>query len=130
MSNDLRSKVIRLAHQNPALRADLLPLLKEAGCEKLPEGGMRDNCEAKVEEGKEDSDKKAAKAPAKLKGKKLDALISKTYSVLGNGVTINMMDISKIYNDALKAYEGAGTPEEADKALEEALKTSIAKYKI
>jgi hypothetical protein len=221
MSNDLRSKVIRLAHANPALRADLLPLLKEAagvkitnkqlnnyyamkqggpsandgyniqeygmtyeqfraigrleeemggadsasqfnrflagakinltrasqsdidalakalakkplraaGCEKLPEGGMRDNCEAKVEEG-EKADKKAAKAPAKLKGKKLDALISKTYSVLGNGVTINMMDISKIYNDALKAYEGAGTPEEATEALEKAMKTSIAKHKI
>lgn len=30
MSNSLRSKVIRLAHQNPALRADLLPLLKTA----------------------------------------------------------------------------------------------------
>jgi len=28
MSNDLRSKVIRLAHQNPALRPHLLPLLK------------------------------------------------------------------------------------------------------
>ena len=32
MSNDLRSKVIRLAHQNPALRPHLLPLLaKQAG---------------------------------------------------------------------------------------------------
>lgn len=61
MSNDLRTKLIRLAHQNPALRADLLPLLKEAGCEKLPEGGMRDNCEAKVEEG-EKADKKASSA--------------------------------------------------------------------
>lgn len=28
---DLRSKIIRLAHQNPALRPHLLPLLKEAG---------------------------------------------------------------------------------------------------
>ena len=26
---------------------------KKAGCEKLPEGGMRENCEKKVEEGKE-----------------------------------------------------------------------------
>jgi len=57
MSN-LRSKLIRLAHANPELRAQILPLLKEAGCEKLPEGGMRDNCEKKKEEGKE-SDKKA-----------------------------------------------------------------------
>jgi len=34
---------------------------KEAGCEKLPEGGMRDNCEKKVEEGKK-SDKSEKKA--------------------------------------------------------------------
>lgn len=33
MSNDLRTKLIRLAHQNPDIRADLLPLLKEAGWE-------------------------------------------------------------------------------------------------
>ena len=31
MSNSLRSKVIRLAHANPALRPHLLPLLKTAG---------------------------------------------------------------------------------------------------
>jgi hypothetical protein len=35
MSNTLRSKVIRLAHQNPELRPHLLPLLKE-GAEKYP----------------------------------------------------------------------------------------------
>jgi hypothetical protein len=35
---------------------------KTAGCEKLPEGGMRDNCEAKKEEGKESADKKASSA--------------------------------------------------------------------
>ena len=66
MSN-LRTKLIRLAHENPSLRSDLLPLLREAasedvrlaGCEKLPEGGMRDNCEKKVEEGKK-NDKSAA----------------------------------------------------------------------
>ena len=29
--NNLREKVIRLAHENPELRKDLLPLLKEAG---------------------------------------------------------------------------------------------------
>jgi hypothetical protein len=35
---------------------------KYAGCEKLPEGGMRDNCEKKKEEGKESAkaDKKAS----------------------------------------------------------------------
>ena len=31
MSDNLRSKVIRLAHQNPSLRPHLLPLLKTAG---------------------------------------------------------------------------------------------------
>jgi len=30
-----------------------MPSAKTAGCEKLPEGGMRENCEKKVEEGKE-----------------------------------------------------------------------------
>ena len=60
----LRSKLIRLAHANPELRAEILPLLasrKQAGCEKLPEGGMRDNCEAKKEEGaKGDKEEKKA----------------------------------------------------------------------
>ena len=51
MTNNLRSSLIRLAHTNPDLRPHLLPLLKEAGCDKLPEGGMRDNCEKKQEEG-------------------------------------------------------------------------------
>ena len=60
MTNNLRSSLIRLAHTNPDLRPHLLPLLKEAGCEKLPEGGMRDNCEKKQEEG--ESKTAAAKA--------------------------------------------------------------------
>lgn len=63
MSSTLRSKVIRLAHANPELRPHLLPLLKEAGCEKLPEGGMRDNCEKKKEEGKEASGRTASVKP-------------------------------------------------------------------
>jgi hypothetical protein len=56
----LRAGLIRLAHTHPEFRKDLLPLIKEAGCEKLPEGGMRENCEKKKEEGgekKEDGDK-------------------------------------------------------------------------
>jgi hypothetical protein len=32
--SDLRKAVIRLAHENPDIRAELLPLLKEAGPEK------------------------------------------------------------------------------------------------
>lgn len=35
MSNDLRSRVIRLAHQNPSLRPHLLPLLKQAAVHSL-----------------------------------------------------------------------------------------------
>lgn len=54
----LKSQLIKLAHSHPEFRKDLLPLIKSAGCEKLPEGGMRDNCEKKVEEGK-DSKKEA-----------------------------------------------------------------------
>lgn len=34
MSNDLRSKLIRLAHQKPELQSVLLPLLKQADLEK------------------------------------------------------------------------------------------------
>jgi hypothetical protein len=37
--SSLRSKLIRLAHQNPSLRADILPLLKEAGS-KEASGGL------------------------------------------------------------------------------------------
>lgn len=47
----LRSSLIRLASEHPEFRKDLLPLIKSAGCEKLPEGGMRENCEKKKEEG-------------------------------------------------------------------------------
>lgn len=54
----LRKAVIRLAHQHPEFRGDLLPLLKEAGCEKLPAGPMRENCEKKKAEGEKKDDKK------------------------------------------------------------------------
>lgn len=85
--SDLRSQLIKLAHSNPELRKDLLPLLKEA-----------------------------AKIPAKLKGKKLDSLISTTYYQYGNGVQIDMMSIPKIYQEAKTAYDAAGTPEEGGKS--------------
>ena len=38
--SDLRSNLIRLAHQNPELRADLLPLLKEAGSKEAGGDGL------------------------------------------------------------------------------------------
>lgn len=74
--------------------------------------------------------KEAAKAPAKLKGKKLDELISKTYYKHGNRVQINMMSIPKIYREAQAAYEAAATPEEGEKAVDEAIQASIAKYRM
>jgi hypothetical protein len=61
--NALRVGLIRLAQTHPEFRQALLPILKDAGCEKLPEGGMRDNCEKKKEEGK-DEKKEAAGGPA------------------------------------------------------------------
>lgn len=48
MSN-LKQGLIKLGTTNPELRPHIRQLL--AGCEKLPEGGMRDNCEKKKEEG-------------------------------------------------------------------------------
>ena len=44
------------------------PAGKTAGCEKLPEGGMRDNCEAKKEEGAENEKEDAKKEAALRKG--------------------------------------------------------------
>lgn len=71
----------------------------------------------------------AAKAPAKLKGKKLDEAISKAYYEHGDRVQVNIMDIGKIYAAGKAAYEGAGTLEEAAKALDEAMKAAITKYR-
>lgn len=48
-----RVSLIRLASSLPkgsAERKAILTGLKNAGCEKLPEGKMRDNCEKKKEE--------------------------------------------------------------------------------
>jgi hypothetical protein len=55
--NTLKEDLIKLGTTNPELRPYIRPIL--AGCEKLPEGGMRDNCEKKKSEGgdKEETDK-------------------------------------------------------------------------
>lgn len=53
-----KQDLIKLGTTNPELRPHIRHLL--AGCEKLPEGGMRDNCEAKKNEGGKDDDKKEA----------------------------------------------------------------------
>jgi hypothetical protein len=52
----LRKELIKLAHANKDLRPHLMPIIeasvpKAAGCEKLPEGPMRDNCEKSKEDG-------------------------------------------------------------------------------
>jgi hypothetical protein len=44
----------------------LLAALHEAGCEKLPEGGMRDNCEKKKEEGGEEKKEASKKTAARM----------------------------------------------------------------
>ena len=56
MERELRSKLIRLAHENPHLRSDILPLLGEP---------------------------KTAAADKKVKGKALDKLISQARGALG-----------------------------------------------
>ena len=48
---ELRKRVIRLAHENPSMRKDLLPLIKQADCSNLPEA-LQENCEKKVQEGR------------------------------------------------------------------------------
>lgn len=54
-----KQDLIKLGMTNPELRPHIRHIL--AGCEKLPEGGMRDNCEKKQEEGgKKDDEKKEA----------------------------------------------------------------------
>ena len=73
--------------------------------------------------------KNAAKAPAKLTGKKLDAAISKAYYKHFNGVQINIMDTVKISRLGRAAYEGGATPEEAEKALDEAMKDAVPKFR-
>ncbi len=63
-----RNDLIKLGTTNPELRPQIREIL--AGCEKLPEGGMRDNCEAKKNEGgeKKDDKKEAADKTADLGG--------------------------------------------------------------
>lgn len=64
-----------------------------------------------------------SKAPAKLKGKKLDAEINRLYGIHAHGVQVNIMDLSKIANAAKAAYE-------AGEDMEAALKVAIAKYRV
>jgi hypothetical protein len=96
----------------------------------LAYAGGREPSRAKVAESLHElADRLAAKAPAKLKGKKLDNAISKAYYQHGDRIQVNIMDLGKIHDAAKKAYEAASTVEEADKALDDAMKAAIAKYR-
>lgn len=75
------------------------------------------------------ADRLAAKAPAKLKGKKLDKAIEAAYYRHGSGIQINMMSIPKIFREGQAAYEGAATHEEGEKAIDEAMKEAVKKYR-
>lgn len=63
-----------------------------------------------------------AKAPAKLKGKKLDAEINRLYKIHGDRVQVNIMDLGKIFNAGKQAYETGGD-------MEQAIKDAIAQYR-
>ena len=98
--SELRSKLIRLAHAKPELRGALLPLLA-----------------------------KAAAADKKIKGKKLESVVSDAYYKHFDRVQVNMMDIGKIYGEAEKAYNGAATHAEGLEALDKAMAAAVPKYK-
>jgi len=57
-SFNMYASLVQLGVTNPELRPHIRSIL--AGCEKLPEGGMRDNCEKKQEEG--DGKKEASRS--------------------------------------------------------------------
>ena len=98
--SELRSKLIRLAHAKPELRGTLLPLLA-----------------------------KSAAADKKIKGKKLESVVSDAYYKHFDRVQVNMMDIGKIYGEAEKAYNGAATHAEGLEALDKAMAAAVPKYK-
>lgn len=56
-----------------------------------------------------------------LKGKKLDALITRLYNKHGSGVQVDIFDLSKISKAGTDAY-ATGGEEAADKAIAAAIK--------
>jgi hypothetical protein len=63
-----------------------------------------------------------AKAPAKLKGKKLDNEINRLFRIHGDRVEFNIFDLSKVTKDVAAAYAAGGD-------MEEAMKKAVAKYR-
>jgi hypothetical protein len=85
---------------------------KYAGCEKLPEGGMRDNCEKKKEEGKESSDKKAevfsdgTKVTVRNKGKKTEGKVVRfEKGSLHGGSPFYVVDVGEYESLKVPAHE-------------------------
>ena len=65
-----------------------------------------------------------------LKGKKLKDLINRTYSRLGDRITINMMDIPKIWKASESAYVSADSHEDGVEKMEDAMKGAIQRAKV
>ena len=74
--------------------------------------------------------KTTPKKTTKLKGKKLSSLINKTYSRLGERISVDMLGLPKIFKDSKSAYESAASHEEGVKDMEEAMSAAIQKYKV
>lgn len=70
-----------------------------------------------------------AKAPAKLKGKALDAALNRAYAVAGDNVQVNIMDLGKINKMMRDAYDAEADPETAMAAMQAAAKDAIAKFR-
>jgi len=65
-----------------------------------------------------------AKEPAKLKGKKLEKLISSLYYKHGQNVQVNIFNLSKISDAGKAAYETGG-----EEAADKAVAAAIAQYR-
>jgi hypothetical protein len=71
---------------------------------------------------------RAPRAP-RLAGKKLDTLVSQTYSRLGSGIQVDIMDLGKISDAAVAAYVAASDHEAGVAAMERAMATEIEHYR-
>jgi hypothetical protein len=75
-------RALGIKHTRTAIKAYISGSDKTAGCEKLPEGGMRDNCEKKVEEGKDKPEKKATGTVIVNKVVKIHVQLTKTNEII------------------------------------------------
>lgn len=114
-----RSAMIRLAAALPVGSPERRAIL--AGCEKLPEGPMRDNCEKKKEEGA--SDKKAASKVIRKVG---PANVSKVTKKNGDEYfRVGWSNQSWTFDTETEALDFAKKQEKAFKAFDDAAKRSV-----